>query len=430
MSDRPPAAADELTTAPRSRTSLARLTVDTTPLRTSPPFRRLWVGQGIAFVAWRMVSVAVPVQVYELTNSPAAVGLVAVTQFVPLVTLTILGGGIADVTDRRRLLLASSVVIVLAFAGLAWNASLDGGSTAACFALSFLSWSAFALSAGPFRSVVPRLVPEEQLPAAIALTGLYGNLAAVAGPAVAGLLVASLGLTTTYLVAVVGAAFAVWSVRSLPPIAPLGDVTRVSARSLLDGFRYLGAQRVILTFFLIDTVAMVFGMPQSLFPALAERVFADPAVVGYLYAAPAAGAVVASALSGWVGSVRRQGIAIVAAASGWGIAIAALGFVSSLWLALLLLAFAGAADQVSAIFRSTIVAVLTPDHLRGRLGGIEFAQVASAPALGNLEAGLVASLVSVRFSIVSGGVACVIGTILLALAFPALLRYDAKRPRG
>ena len=422
MSD--PARADAA--RPRLRRALARVAVDVTPLRTSPAFRRLWLGQSIAFVAWRMTSVVVLFQVYDLTKSTLAVGLLALTQFVPLVSVTLVGGAIADAMDRRRVLLVSSVAIVAGFAAFAVNAALPEPSVAACFVLSLLVWSAFSLGAGAIRSVTPRLVPQEQITPAAALMGLYGNLAAVVGPAIAGLLIASAGLTVTYLVAVVGACAAVWSVVTLPPLAPLGEAARVTVRAIVDGFRYLGRQPVVLGFFLIDTVAMIFGMPNALFPAVADRLFEDPATVGYLFAAPAAGAVVASALSGWAGHVRRQGVAIAVAAGAWGLAIAAFGYATTLWLALLLLAVAGAADQISAIFRTTIVLTVTPDHMRGRLGGIEFAQVASTPALGNLEAGLVASLTSVRFSIVSGGVACVVGTILVALAFPALLRYDAR----
>jgi MFS family permease len=183
----------------------------------------------------------------------------------------------------------------------------------------------------------------------------------------------------------------------------------------------------VLSFFLIDTLAMLLGMPNALFPALAQHVFRDPASVGYLFAAPAVGAFAISLLSGWATQIRRQGVAIVLSASGWGAAIAAFGLVHDLPLALLLLlATAGAADQVSAIFRSTIVLTVTPDHMRGRLGGIEFAQVASTPSLGNLEAGVVAQLASLRFSIVSGGVGCVVGTLAVALAFPALIRYDSR----
>jgi len=181
----------------------------------------------------------------------------------------------------------------------------------------------------------------------------------------------------------------------------------------------------VLSFFLIDSLAMVLGMPSSLFPALAQHVFADPASVGYLFASPAVGAFLISLLSGWAMRVGRQGVAIVVSVSLWGATITLFGLTHTLWLALLLLGVAGAADQVSAIFRSTIVLTVTPDHMRGRLGGIEFAQVASTPSLGNLEAGVVAQLTSLRFSIVSGGIGCIVGTLAVAAAFPVLLRYDA-----
>ncbi|MDP8911838.1 MAG: MFS transporter [Actinomycetota bacterium] len=426
--DAEPAAAAG-TDRPGLRGAVARLAIDVTPLRTSPAFRRLWIGQAVAFVGWRMTVVAVPVQVYELTGSSLAVGLVALTQFVPLVSLTIIGGAIADAVDRRRLLVVSSIGILIALAGLLVNAALADPRVWAVFLFSFLSWSFFSLGAGAMRSLTPRLVPTEQITAAAALSGLYGNLGSVVGPAIAGVLIEATGLGWTYAIALAAGGVAVWSVVTLPPIAPLGEAAQLTARALLDGFRYLGAQRVVLAFFLIDTIAMVFGMPNALFPELADRLFGDPSVAGYLFAAPAAGAVVATLVSGWAGHIRRQGVAIVVAASAWGGAIALFGFARTLWLALLLLAVAGAADQISAIFRSAIVLTVTPDHLRGRVSGIEFAQVASAPSLGNLEAGVVASLTSVRFSIVSGGIACVVGTIVVALVFPVLLRYDAKEHR-
>jgi MFS family permease len=408
------------------RTLLARSAVDVSPLRTSGAFRRLWAGQAVAFLTWRMLLVAVPVQVYELTGSTLAVGLVALTQFVPLVTLAVLGGAVADTIDRRRLLLWSSVGVALSVAGLTANALVSGPELWAVFLLSLLSWSAYALGAGAMRSLTARLLPVEQLAPAAALNGLYSNLGSIVGPAIAGVLIQQIGFGATYGIGLAGALIGLWSIVALPALPPLEARAGVSLGSLADGFRYLGTQRVVLAFFLIDTVAMIFGMPMALFPALAEQTFGNPAAVGYLYAAPAVGALVASLLSGWAGHTRRQGIAIVVAASAWGVAIAGFGFASTLWLGLLLLALAGAADQISAIFRSTIVLTVTPDHLRGRLGGIEFAQVASAPALGNLEAGIVASLTSLRFSIVSGGIVCVVGTLLLALAFPRLIAYDAR----
>jgi MFS family permease len=405
--------------------ALRSAALDLTPLRSSRDFRRLWVGQALAVCAWRMLMVLIPVQVYRLTGSSLDVGLVALTQFAPLVTVTILGGAIADAVDRRRLLLVSSAGVALSSAGLVANSLVSSPQLSAVFVLSFLSWSSFALGAGAMRSLTARLLPLDQLAPAAALNGLYNNLASIVGPAIAGVLIQQIGLGATYAIGLAGVLAAPLTIHSLPPVPPLEEVGRVTLGSLAEGFRYLATQRIVLGFFLIDTFAMIFGMPQALFPALAEKTFGDPAAVGYLFAAPAAGAVLASLLSGWARHTRRQGIAIVLAASGWGVAIAGFGFSRTLWLGLVLLAIAGAADQISAIFRSTIMLTLTPDHLRGRLGGIEFAQVASAPALGNLEAGAVASLTSLRFSVVSGGAACVVATLAIALAFRELFAYDS-----
>jgi len=408
------------------RSALRRVAVDVTPLRESPGFRRLWIGQSIAYVAWRMMLVLVPVQVYRLTGSTLDVGLVSLVQFVPLVLFTIVGGALADTHDRRRLLLGSTAGIAVACAAFVAISTAGRPSLALVFVLGFAAWSSFSLGAGAIRSLTARLVPLEQLPAAAALNGLYNNLGLVVGPAIAGVLITAIGFAATYGVSLAGILVALVAAYRLPPVPPQEDAPRMTFDTIVDGFRYLRMQHLVLSFFLIDTLAMVLGMPGSLFPALAQHVFRDPASVGYLFAAPAVGAFLISLFSGWVMRVRRQGRAIVLSVCGWGTAITAFGFTHTLWLALLLLGLAGAADQVSAIFRSTIVLTVTPDHMRGRLGGIEFAQVASTPSLGNLEAGVVAQLTSLRFSIVSGGIGCIVGTLVVALLFPLLLRYDAR----
>jgi MFS family permease len=408
----------------------ARIAVDVTPLRESPAFRRLWLGQTVAYIAWRMLPVLVSVQMFDITGSSLAVGILAIAQFVPLVTLTIYGGALADAHDRRRILIWSLLGVIATTGVFVVVSAANTQSAVLIFVITLLSWSSFSLGAGAVRSVTPRLVPLEQLPAAAALIGLYNNLGLVVGPAVAGVLIAWVGLTWTYGVAFVGMVVSLALIFGMPAVPPAHDAERVTMGSIVDGFRYLGRQHVVLGFFIIDSIAMIFGMPASLFPQMAQEIFMRPASVGFLFAAPAAGAFAASLISGWVMGVNRQGAAIIAAASGWGIAIAAFGFTSTLWIALALLAIAGAFDQISAIFRSTIVLTVTPDHMRGRLGGIEFAQVASTPALGNLEAGAIASLTSVRFSIVFGGIACVVGTLICAAIFPALVRYDARRTRA
>jgi Transmembrane secretion effector len=309
--------------------------------------------------------------------------------------------------------------------GLVVNAALAHPATWACFVLAFFSASFFCLGIGGMRSITPRLVGETRLPAALVLESISGSFAAVAGPAFGGVLIGSIGLTATYAFDLTTFIAGIASIFALPRIAPVADAARPSLRSIAEGFRYVRTQPVVLGFMLVDVNAMVFGMPMALFPAIATHEYGDPTLVGYLYA----GALASSLVSGWIPHVRRQGLAVAIAASAWGLAIAAFGFADTLWLGLVLLAVAGAADNISAVFRSTIMLSATPEHMRGRLTGIEFMQVASAPTLGNVEAGVVASLTSLRFSIVSGGFACIVGTLVVAALFPALLRYDAKRDK-
>jgi MFS family permease len=346
---------------------------------------------------------------------------------VPLLTLTLAGGAIADAFDRRTIALRTEVALA-AVAGLfAFNASLSPPRVWAIYVLITLAVGLFSLGVASMRTVVPRLVDPDELIAANAIEAVYSSTTSVAGPALGGLLIAVLGLTGAYALDAATFLASIWSVYRLPELPPLHHAERPSLRSIAEGFRFVRRTKVMLGQMLVDSNAMIFGMPRSLFPALAVgRFHGGATVVGLLFAAPYAGALASSLLSGPLARVRRQGLWVAVAAALWGAAIAGFGFARPLWLALLLLAAAGAADNVSAVLRSTILFTVTPDHLRGRLIGIEFAQVASTPALGNLEAGVVASLTSVRLSIVSGGLACIAGTILVALLVPALTRYDAR----
>jgi MFS family permease len=284
----------------------------------------------------------------------------------------------------------------------------------------------FSAGVGAMRSLPQRLVPEEVYAQAGALDSIYYGLGGVAGPPLAGLIIAVGGLPAVYAIGMASFAATVVAVWGLPPMPPHPEADRPGIRSIVEGFRFVAREKVILGFFLVDTNAMVFGMPLGLFPAIAAR-FGNATFLGALYAAPAAGALIAGLGSGWVAYVRRQGLVVVAAASLWGIAIVGFAYADRFWLALVLVGLAGLADQVSAIFRNAMLLARTPDRLLGRVRGIEFMQVASAPSLGNLEAGVVASLTSIRFSVASGGLLCVAGTLASAAAFPALLRYEAKR---
>jgi MFS family permease len=397
-------------------------------LRESPAFRRLWIGQTISVIGGELSFVAIPYQVFQLTHSTLAVGLLGFCTLVPLVCVPLVGGTLADAVDRRRLLLQTEVALVLVTVLLAVNAALPHPQVWALYVLLTLGTTAFSLGTPALRSLLPRIVAEDQIAAASALEGIYGNLAAAAGPILAGVLIASVGLTMTYLIDVGTFAASLVALWLLPPLPPAEGAARASVHAMAEGFRYVWGRPILLAIFLVDTNAMIFGMPMALFPAMAEHFGGGARTVGLLYAFPYVGALAASLISGWTSHVRRQGLGVAVAASCWGIALVFFGFADALWLALVMLALAGAADYVSAILRSVIVLTATPDEMRGRVTGIEFAQVASAPSLGNVEAGAVASATSLRFSIVSGGILSVVGTLLVAAAVPALLRYDAKDP--
>jgi MFS family permease len=403
-----------------------RLAIDLGPLRRHQAFRRLFVGQTISTFGSEIAAVAAPFQLYELTHSTLQVGLLSITELVPLLTLTIVGGAIADAIDRRRLLLWTEALLALVSVGLALNASLDEPRVWALYVLATLSMCIFSFGVAGMTTVIPRLVEPEELAAANAIESVYSSTTSVGGPAVGGLLIAAAGISGAFWIDAGTFAASLWSIWMLPKLAPAPDADRPSVRSIVQGFRFVVSKKVLLGMFLADSNAMVFGMPRALFPALAKKFGGGAGIVGVLYAAPYAGALLASLLSGWIGHVRRQGLVVVIAAGLWGAFIVAFGFADSLWLALIFLAGAGAADNVSAVMRQTILFSVTPDRMRGRVSGIEFAQVASTPALGNLEAGVVASLSSLRFSIVSGGILCVVGTLVIAALFPAFVRYDAK----
>lgn len=411
---------------PSWRDLATRITVDFSPLRDYPHYRRLWIGQAVTFVGSEMALVALPYQVWQLTHSTLVLGLFSLTELLPLLTLTLAGGAVADAIDRRRMVLITETLQALGVAGLLVNAALPHPSIVVVFVFATVVAGCFSAGVGAMRSIPQRLIPEEVFAQAGALDSIYYGFGGVAGPPLAGVLIATAGLSTVYAIGMASFTATVVALWGLPAMAPHPDADRPGIRSIVEGFRFVSREKVILGFFLVDTNAMVFGMPLGIFPAIAAR-FGDATYLGALYAAPAAGALVAGLGSGWVAYVRRQGLVVVAAATLWGVAIAGFAFADRFWLALVLVGLAGLADQVSAIFRNAMLLALTPGRLLGRVRGIEFMQVASAPSLGNLEAGVVASLTSIRTSVASGGVLCIAGTLASAAAFPALLRYEVKR---
>ena len=400
---------------------------DVTPLRTSPHYRRVWFGQTVSSVGQQMTAVAVSVQVYALTGSSFATGLVGLFSLVPLVAFGLYGGAIADTVDRRKLGLAGSAGLALVSAVLAAQSALGLRQVAVLYAAVALQAVCFAVSSPARTSMVPRLVPAEQLPAANALATVSMNLGLTVGPMLGGVLIGLWGYQAAYLVDTIAFSATLYAMWRLPRMKPQGD--RKGRASVLEGLRFLRDRPNLRTSFLADLAAMIFGMPRALFPAIAVGFYSgDARTVGLLVSAPAVGALAGALFSGWVGRVHRHGLAVITAVAAWGLAIAGFGLVRNLWLGLLLLAAAGCADTVSMIFRNTIMQVAAPDDMRGRLQGIFIVVVAGGPRLGDFESGSVAALTTPAFSVVSGGLACVAAVLLLAARRPSFARYDARHP--
>jgi MFS family permease len=373
-----------------------------------------------------------PTQVFLLTHSTLAVGLIALVQLVGILLFSLGGGAIADTVDRRRLLLITQLGLAGTSLGLALLALTGSPPVPAIYGLAFLAAAIGAVDQPARSSAIPRLVPTERLPAAIALGQLNFQAGSIIGPVFGGVLVATVGAAGAYLVDVATFGAAIAAVLLIRPIPPIGGLARPTIAAVREGLAFAAGHRVILSTFVVDLDAMIFGMPTSLFPALAIDVFrAGPGGVGFLTAAPAVGAFVAALSSGWVSRVRRPGRATLIAIGLWGVAIVGFGLSTfSFPLALVFLAIAGGADVLSAVFRSTILQVETPDPLRGRVTALHGLVVTSGPRLGDAEAASVAAVVGPQLSVVSGGLLCLGGLVLVARRFRELREYvsPAARP--
>lgn len=433
-------AATHLTPDPSAHTALNELTtldgkgsrrvrwrsfaVDVSPLRDSREYRLLYTGQFVSFFGSMMTFVALPWQIYQLTRSSLAVGLLGVVEFVPILLTAFVGGALADYMDRRRMVRLTEAASACGTLALIINARLSHPHVWLLYVFAALFAALNGLQRPSLEALAPRLVKPEQLPAVAALNSLRGSIGLIGGPALGGFLVVTFGPALAYsvdLLTFVASLCALWLMQVVPPPP---DAQRPGIKSIIEGLRYARSRPELLGTYLIDMNAMFFGMPMALFPAIAEGYGGSS--VGLLYASPAVGALVATLTSGWTKRIHRQGLAVALAAAGWGVAIIGFGFAGRLWLALLWLALAGAADMLSGLFRMTIWNQTIPNHLRGRLAGIELVSYTTGPMLGNAESGLVASLFSIRASVVSGGILCVVGSGLLALALPEFLRYDGR----
>ncbi|HVF28588.1 MAG TPA: MFS transporter [Pyrinomonadaceae bacterium] len=408
----------------RVRRAVRALAVDVTPLKVSRDFRLLFFGQAVTYFGSMMTFVVLPWQVYQLTRSSFAVGMMGVAEFVPILAMAFVGGALADYVDRRRMVRLTELALAVGTGVLIFNSTLEQPRVWVLYVCASLFAAASGLQRPSLEALVPRIVPPELMPSAMALRSLGISVSMIVGPALGGLLAVAIGPVLTYssdLVTFVASLAALCLMRAVPPPP---DADRPSVQTVIEGLRYARSRPELMGTYLVDINAMFFGMPMALFPAVAENF--GGASVGLLYAMPAVGSLCVTLTSGWAKRVERHGLAVALAAACWGVAIIGFGFATSLPIALLCLALAGGADMISGLFRSTIWNQTIPDHLRGRLAGIEMVSYTTGPLLGNAEAGLVASLLSVRTSIISGGVMCVVGTGLLALALPAFIRYNGR----
>lgn len=401
--------------------------IDVTPLRESRDLRLLVLGNFVSGIGTQAALVALPFQVYTLTGSPLLTGLLGAVELVPLAAMALLGGALADRSDRRLILLVDQVALVATAGALAVCAFAGSPPLILLYVLAALLAGLGGVNNVARTAIVPNVVPLHQLRSALALNFGLQQLTLVIGPALGGLIISAWGVGAAYVADAVGCFAMVAALLPMRPQPPIGAQARTTIRrSIGEGLRYVRKHQALMGTLTIDFMAMTFGMPRVLFPVLAITVYdAGAAGTGLLHAAVAAGATVAAFTTGWLTHARRLGRIVIGAVAVWGVAIACAGLVGGLWVAAALLAVAGAADSVSAVCRNTINQSITPDHIRGRMSSVFSLVATSGPRLGDVEGGAVAALAGPRMSVVSGGLACIVGVVIVAAALPGLARYDA-----
>ena len=400
--------------------------VDVTPLRESRDFRLILISGGITYLGSMITYVALPFQVAQLTGSFVAVGLIGLVELVPLVVFGLYGGALADSVDRRTMVIATEAASGVLVVALLVNAAMPSPQLWVLYVVAMLLAVTDGLQRPSLDAMIPRVVAHDQLAAASALNAIKWQVGTIVGPAVGGLLLSAGGAVAAYGVDVVTFVVSVallWRVRSIRVGDEGGE--RVTLSHITDGMRYAWSRKDLMGTYAVDLIAMVFAFPYVLFPFLAVELGA-PWALGLLYSAGAVGSLLVSLTSGWTASVHRHGRAIVVAAAMWGLGIGLVGFTTSLWVVLLLLMLAGAADMVSGIFRTVMWNQTIPDDVRGRMAGIELLSYSVGPLLGQVRSSAAASLTSLRVSFISGGALCIIGVALSAIALPSLWNYDDR----
>ncbi|WP_246064406.1 MFS transporter [Nonomuraea longispora] len=405
-----------------------RHVVDTRPLGVQA-YRRLWVGQAISHIGVGATVVAVGQQVWELTQSSFWVGLLGMANLVPLIVFGLWGGAVADAVDRRKLLIAGSVVAWAATLLILVQALLDLRNIWLVFGAVALNATGFAIT-GPTRgAIIPRILERELVPAANALNSLVYSIGAVAGPMVGAVMLASGGFAAAYAVDALLFTGSLYAALRLPSLPPLGEVSRPGARAVLAGLSFIARSPVLLMSFVVDIIAMVFAMPRALFPELsADRFGGSMIALGWMTSAMAIGAVAGALFSGWVGRVSRQGVALVVVIAVWGLAVAAAGLAHELWLVVTFMAVGGVADVVSSVWRQSILQLYAPDEMRGRLQGAFMVVVAGGPRLGDLRAGATATAFGLSGAWVGGGIACMVTVLVVGLSVAGFRNFRAHQP--
>jgi hypothetical protein len=403
--------------------------MDVRPLRVLP-FRRLWMSTAVTAIGSQLTAVAVPKQVYDLTGSSGFVGLTGAVALVPLLVFGLYGGAIADMMDRRKLLLITNTGVAVSSILLWAQAALGLDSVWVVLVLLGLQQSFFAVNMPTRSAAIARLVPAELMPSAMALGATVFTFGSVLGPLLAGALLPVIGLSTLYLLDSVALVLTLWAVWRLPPIPPLsGEIRRAGFRDVVEGFRYLAGRRILLASFLVDIIAMVAGMPRALFPEMAERTFGDPpgggVALGWLYAAIPLGAFLCGLSSGWLSKISRHGAGVIIAVLVWGAAVAGFGLSSSLVPAVVFLAIGGAADMVSAVYRSSILQSAADDEMRGRMQGVFTVVVAGGPRIADMTHGWTAAGAGTAVAATGGGILVIMLTVLALIWLPSFWRYRA-----
>jgi MFS family permease len=396
--------------------------LDLSPLRRQHDFRYLFIGQLVSAFGGFLTYVALPIQIYDLTKSSWVVGMVGTVQLVPLAVTSLWGGAVADALDRRKLLLWSEALLMCASLALAGNATLRQPSVVLLFVIAAFMSGVNGFHRPALESLTQKLVPVADLPAVSALSSLRNTLAAIAGPTLAGLCIATLGLPFAYGVDALTFAVSLGALSLIRAMPPTENAPRAGISSIVQGLKYAAGRPELIGTYVVDIVAMTFAMPMAVFPALAAQ-WGGATAAGYLYSAMSVGGIVVTLFSGWTRGLQRQGAAVVIAAGLWGISIIGLGYASSLAVAFACLACAGAADMVSGLFRMTIWNETIPSELRGRMAGIEQLSYMTGPLLGNARAGFSAERLGLARSIRWGGLVCVACVALCVPLLPAFWRY-------